>query len=183
MDTAQIPDELVRWIGLGGRVCREVSSPLQAGLLYHESGGFRADAVSAVGAQGYAQFMPATWAAVGAKVDEQGQVAGPPGSGSPSNPADATMAATRYLCGIARDQAPLRSSGQISGDPTELMLAAYNAGPGAVQAYGGVPPYRETINYVQVVPKEAKKFTAVTGKVADQRQADSHDDDAETYKE
>lgn len=179
LETAQIPPELVKWIGLGGQVCREVSSPLLAGLLYHESGGFHADAVSPVGAQGYAQFMPATWASVGAKVDEQGQVVGPAGSGSPSDPADATMAAARYLCGIAKDQAPLLSSGAISGDRTELMLAAYNAGPGAVQAHGGVPPFKETLNYVQVVPKEAEKFTAATGKVADQRHAGGHDDKAD----
>ncbi|MGO3084467.1 peptidoglycan DD-metalloendopeptidase family protein [Ancrocorticia populi] len=157
LHTDEIPEELVKWIQLGGQVCQEVSSPLLAGLIEHESAGFQAQAVSPVGAQGYGQFMPGTWASVGAEVDDNGKVVGPPGSGSPSDPADASMAAARYLCSIAEDQRPLIESGDIKGDPTELMLAGYNAGPGAVQQYGGVPPYAETQKYVKIVPETAAK--------------------------
>ena len=160
LNTGEIPEELRQWIALGGKVCREVDSPLLAGLLYHESAGFQAKAVSPVGAQGYAQAMPATWASRGAKVDGNGQVAGPPGSGSPSDPADATMFAARYLCEIAEGQRAGIADGTLTGDPQALMLAGYNAGPGAVQQYGGVPPYAETQKYVQIVPAEAERFAA-----------------------
>ena len=159
----EIPEELRKWIGLGGRVCREVDSPLLAGLLYHESMGFQATAVSPVGAQGYGQFMPDTWATAGAEVDDNGEVVGPPGSGSPSDPADATMAAARYMCEIAEGQRDGIASGELSGDPQTLLLAGYNAGPGAVEQYGGVPPYAETQKYVVIVPQEAEQFAETAG--------------------
>ena len=160
LNAGEIPAELRKWIDLGGQVCREVDSPLLAGLIYHESAGFQSTAVSTAGAQGYGQFMPGTWAAKGAKVDDNGQIAGPPGSGSPSDPADATMAAARYLCEIAEGQREGIASGELSGDPQALMLAGYNAGPGAVQQFGGVPPYAETQKYVVIVPQEAARFAA-----------------------
>ncbi|MFL0580622.1 peptidoglycan DD-metalloendopeptidase family protein [Dietzia sp. 179-F 9C3 NHS] len=163
----EIPEELRKWISLGGRKCAAIDPPLLAGLIYHESAGFQADAVSTAGAQGYGQFMPDTWAGVGAKVDENGEIAGPPGSGSPSDPADATMAAARYLCQIADGQKEGIASGRLKGDPQSLMLAGYNAGPGAVEQYGGVPPYAETQKYVVIVPQEAERFAATAGKGED----------------
>ena len=79
-------------------------------------------AVSPVGAQGLMQLMPST--ARGLGVD-------------PWNPAQAVQGAAQLLSGY------LARFGSVP-----LALAAYNAGPGAVEQYGGVPPYTETQNYV-----------------------------------
>lgn len=87
--------------------------------------GFNPRAVSSAGAQGLMQLMPGT--ARGLGVD-------------PMNPAQAIDGAARML---SRD---LRKFGS-----TSLALAAYNAGAGAVQRYGGIPPYPETQQYVRRV--------------------------------
>ncbi len=86
---------------------------------------FNPAAVSPAGAIGLMQLMPAT--ARGLGVD-------------PRNPAQAIDGAARLL-----------ASHLDKFGSTSLALAAYNAGPGAVQRYGGVPPYRETQQYVQRV--------------------------------
>lgn len=87
--------------------------------------GFDPDAVSSAGAGGLMQFMPATATEMG--VDR-------------FDPASAVDGAARYL---ARD---LERFGRL-----ELALAAYNAGPAAVERHGGVPPFAETQDYVQKV--------------------------------
>ncbi|WP_151550187.1 MULTISPECIES: peptidoglycan DD-metalloendopeptidase family protein [Corynebacterium] len=157
LDAGEIPAEFVKWIELAGGLCEEISAPLVAGLIYQESQ-FSTTAVSSAGATGPAQFMPGTWASSGAKVDETGQVVGPPGSGSPNDIADAVMAAGRYLCGSAKQVKQWKAEGKVSGDDTELILATYNAGGGNVLTYGGVPPFAETQQYVKVIPEHAEKF-------------------------
>jgi soluble lytic murein transglycosylase-like protein len=106
-----------------------IDSALLASVVHAESGG-HAHAVSRTGAQGLMQLMPGTATAVGVK--------------------DAFIAAenveggTRYL-----DQMLTRYHDNIA-----FALAAYNAGPGAVDRYHGVPPFRETRAYVARVIRE-----------------------------
>ncbi|MBS2940002.1 transglycosylase SLT domain-containing protein [Nocardioides sp. J2M5] len=98
---------------------------LLAAVAKQESG-FDPQAVSPAGAQGLMQLMPATAKSLGVS--------------DPFDPAQAVEGAAKLL-----DQLLVRF-GSI-----EMALAAYNAGPGAVARYDGVPPYPETQNYVQSI--------------------------------
>jgi Transglycosylase SLT domain len=85
---------------------------------------FRSDAVSPKGAQGLMQLMPATAASLGVS--------------DPLDPAANLDAGTRHLGSLIE---------RYHGDLVKA-LAAYNAGSGAVDRHGGVPPYSETRTYV-----------------------------------
>jgi soluble lytic murein transglycosylase-like protein len=110
---------------------------LLAGLIKQESG-FNPHAGSGAGAQGLTQLMPATARGLGVS--------------NPFDPAQSIMGGAKYL---------KQQLDAFGGDVTKA-LAAYNAGPGAVKRFGGVPPYAETQNYVRVVQANAASFRSST---------------------
>lgn len=100
--------------------------------------GYRLDAVSPKGAIGLMQLMPATAAALNA---------------DPLDPAQNADAGARYLRALLE---------KYQNDPHQVSkaVAAYNAGPAAVDKYGGIPPYAETTQYVERVLKQYEKEQA-----------------------
>ena len=86
---------------------------------------YRQDAVSSAGAIGLGQLMPATARSLGV---------------NPSDPRQNLEGGARYLSRQYRKFGSWR-----------LALAAYNAGPEAVSKYNGIPPYKETQNYVRKI--------------------------------
>lgn len=149
-----VPAQYAGLIEKAGRSCPEVSPNVLAALLKQESG-FNPKAQSPVGAQGIAQFMPSTWEAHG--IDANGD-----GRRDVWDPEDAIPSSGKYLCTIASEVK------DVPGDKRNNMLAAYNAGSGAVKKYGGIPPYKETQHYVQNINAIAQQApgggpTATTG--------------------
>ena len=93
----------------------------------------RQDAVSNKGAIGLMQLMPGTATVLGVDAHDA---------------ADNILGGAKFLRELLL---------KYNGDPA-LALAAYNAGPGAVQKYNGVPPYLETHQYIIRVLREYKKL-------------------------
>jgi hypothetical protein len=108
-----------------------VDASVLAAMANQESG-FNSQAVSPAGAQGLMQFMPSTAAGLGV---------------NPLDPNSAIDGAARYLSTLTK---------QFGS--TDVALAAYNAGPGTVSRYGGIPPYSETQNYVRNVMSKAEAY-------------------------
>ena len=88
---------------------------------------YQVSARSHAGAQGLMQLMPATARRFGCR--------------NPHNPEENIAAGTKYLSWLLK-----RFEGNV-----ELALAGYNAGEGSVDKYNGIPPYRETQNYVRII--------------------------------
>lgn len=95
--------------------------------LVRQESGFDPDVTSSAGARGLCQLMPGTAASLGVT--------------DVTDPAQSLDGGARYL----RQQLD-----RFGGDYVKA-LAAYNAGPGAVERYGGVPPYAETQHYVTTI--------------------------------
>jgi soluble lytic murein transglycosylase-like protein len=103
-----------------------VSADLIRAVIMQESGG-DPGAVSRKGAKGLMQLTDPTARDLGV--------------GNPFDPVENIFAGTRFLARLIK---------AFEGN-VKLALASYNAGPGAVEKYGGIPPYRETEDYVQSV--------------------------------
>jgi hypothetical protein len=105
----------------------------------HAESGFEPGAVSPKGALGVMQLMP--------------EVAQEHGVADPFSPAESIRAGARHLRDLLR---------RYGGDRT-LAAAAYNAGIGAVQLHGGVPPYRETREYIDKVEALYRRYREALG--------------------
>ena len=132
---APVPPEQIDALVNQNAAIWQVDPSLIKAVIANESS-FNANATSSVGAQGLMQLMPETGAAMGVR--------------NAYDPAQNIAGGTRYLRSLLD---------KFNGD-TRLAVAAYNAGPGAVEKYNGVPPYAETRSYVDNVLGSFDRYRA-----------------------
>ena len=134
-DNIKVPAGKSHILSLISQVCKKynMDEKLVKAVIKQESG-FQPEVMSHCGAMGLMQLMPETASSMGVM--------------NAFNPEENIMGGTKYLKGLL----------DRFGGNKALALAAYNAGPGAVQRYGGIPPYEETQNYVKSVLAHYEKF-------------------------
>ncbi len=138
---AGIPANYVALIQKAGTVSPEFPAPVIAAQLSQESN--FSDPTSSTGAQGPAQFEPATWQTWGKDTTGKGYA-------DVHNPSDAIDAQARFDAALAGQVKQAQAAGQIhsSASVTEMALGGYNAGFAAVEASGGIPQNSQTMAYV-----------------------------------
>lgn len=129
--SVRCPDDLVSIINNASQ--KYGIEPAVIKAVIRAESGFRPDAVSRAGAKGLMQLMPGTARALGV---------------NPLDPEQCVDGGTRYL------KQMIDRFGSL-----ELALAAYNAGPGSVSRYNGIPPYEETRRYVSNVMQYINDYT------------------------
>ena len=134
---APVPPERIDALVQQNATAWRLDPALIKAVIVNESG-FDANATSKAGARGLMQLMPDTAASLGVR--------------DAYDPAQNVAGGARYLRGLLD---------RFGGDK-RLAVAAYNAGPGAVEKYGDVPPYAETRNYVRNVLASYDTYNSVS---------------------
>jgi hypothetical protein len=159
LNQAAVPAAYLAYVVDAGTRCAGISAPLIAAQIEAESG-WRPTAGSSAGAQGIAQFMPATWATRGK--DYSGD-----GVADIQDPADAIGSQADMMCALLAKVTADIAAGTVTGEPLQLALAAYNAGVGAVENAGGIPPFPETQAYVERIMAAVPRFSQAAAAAVD----------------